>query len=307
MSQVTATIAGRQFRLACEDGQEEHLNALAQSLDQRIVDLRAKFGEIGDTRLTVMAALVIADELTEAQRRIRVLEDDIAGLQDARQIAADRAKAALERRGSRLQLGGRAHRGAHPQAQPERWPTATAWRSAKRDCLCEATTISLPLPLEGEGGECGAIASTSRERGLHSRVRLPLSRPSLGYASARAPSPQGERGEECRWQRSPIAPTLAWRGCEVRRSYIPRGLTILTGAVPGRDRGFGHMAPTYLCRFPGSYSGGHRGSALLFRRFDVTLRCERPKVASLEGRRPGAGEVCRHPSRLAARAARASG
>ncbi len=43
---------------------------------------------------------------------------------------------------------------------------------------------------------------------------------------------------------------------------IPRGLTILTGAVPGRDRGFGHMAPTYLCRFPGSHSDGHRGSVL---------------------------------------------
>ena len=94
MTQVTATIAGRQFRLACEDGQEEHLQALAKNLDQRIVDLRAKFGEIGDTRLTVMAALVIADELSEAQRRMRTLEDDIGALQDARLVAADRAKAA---------------------------------------------------------------------------------------------------------------------------------------------------------------------------------------------------------------------
>ncbi len=94
MPEVVANIAGRQFRLACEDGQEEHLQALAHNLDQRIIDLRAKFGEIGDTRLTVMAALVIADELAETQRRIGVLEQDIAGLQDARQVAADRAKAA---------------------------------------------------------------------------------------------------------------------------------------------------------------------------------------------------------------------
>ena len=43
MAQVNATIAGRQFRLACEDGQEEHLTALAKDLDQRIIDLRAKF------------------------------------------------------------------------------------------------------------------------------------------------------------------------------------------------------------------------------------------------------------------------
>jgi cell division protein ZapA len=94
MTQVTATIAGRQFRLACEDGQEEHLQVLAKSLDQRIIDLRAKFGEIGDTRLTVMAALMIADELAETMRRISGLEDEIAALQEARTAAADRAKAA---------------------------------------------------------------------------------------------------------------------------------------------------------------------------------------------------------------------
>ena len=94
MAQIVATIAGRQFRLACEDGQEEHLQALAHNIDQRIIDLRAKFGEIGDTRLTVMAALMVADDLSEAERRIRQLEDEIAGLQDARNVAADRAKAA---------------------------------------------------------------------------------------------------------------------------------------------------------------------------------------------------------------------
>ena len=53
MAQVNATIAGRQFRLACEDGQEEQLQTLAHDIDQRIIDLRRKFGEIGDTRLTV--------------------------------------------------------------------------------------------------------------------------------------------------------------------------------------------------------------------------------------------------------------
>ncbi len=93
---MTATIAGRQFRLACEDGQEEHLRALARDIDQRIIDLRRKFGEIGDTRLTVMAALTVADELLEATRKIRRLEEEIAALQDARLVASDRAKAASE-------------------------------------------------------------------------------------------------------------------------------------------------------------------------------------------------------------------
>ena len=96
MAQVNATIAGRQFRLACEDGQEEHLQALAHDLDQRIIDLRAKFGEIGDTRLTVMAALMVADELSEAARKIRRLEEEATALQDARVVSSDRAKAASD-------------------------------------------------------------------------------------------------------------------------------------------------------------------------------------------------------------------
>jgi len=94
MAQVTATIAGRQYRLACEDGQEDHLLALAKDLDGRIEELRKKFGEIGDTRLTVMASLMVADELAEATRKIRRLEEDGRALQDARVVAADRAKAA---------------------------------------------------------------------------------------------------------------------------------------------------------------------------------------------------------------------
>jgi cell division protein ZapA len=94
MAQVTATIAGRQFRLACEDGQEEHLQLLARELDERIEELRKKFGEIGDTRLTVMAALMVADELSETTRKMRRLEEEATALQDARVVAADRATAA---------------------------------------------------------------------------------------------------------------------------------------------------------------------------------------------------------------------
>jgi cell division protein ZapA len=94
VAQVNASIAGRQFRLACEDGQEEHLQALAKDLDERIEGLRQKFGEIGDTRLTVMAALMVSDELAEVMRKVRRLEEEATALKDARVVAADRAKAA---------------------------------------------------------------------------------------------------------------------------------------------------------------------------------------------------------------------
>ncbi len=94
MAQVSVTINGRQFRMTCEDGQEEHLEKLARELDGRIGGLRAKFGEIGDTRLTVMAAITVADELAEAGARVKRLEEELAALQDARTAISDRNKAA---------------------------------------------------------------------------------------------------------------------------------------------------------------------------------------------------------------------
>jgi len=93
MSQVNVTINGRQFRMGCEDGQEAHLVNLARELDTRIEGLRAKFGEIGDSRLTVMAALTIADELSEMNARIKRLEEEVAAALEARAAAADRSKA----------------------------------------------------------------------------------------------------------------------------------------------------------------------------------------------------------------------
>ena len=92
MAQVNVGINGRQYRMACEDGQEGHLMRLAKDLDERINKLRENFGEIGDTRLTVMAALTLADELIETGKRMRRLEEELTALQDARVAAADRSK-----------------------------------------------------------------------------------------------------------------------------------------------------------------------------------------------------------------------
>jgi cell division protein ZapA len=94
MSSVNVTINGRQFRMACADGEEDHLRRLAQGLDERIGALRGQFGEIGDARLTVMAALMVADELAETAKKVRRLEEELAALQDARVAVADRAQAA---------------------------------------------------------------------------------------------------------------------------------------------------------------------------------------------------------------------
>ncbi|MFD2182337.1 cell division protein ZapA [Rhodoplanes azumiensis] len=93
MAHVSVTINGRQYRMACDDGQEHHLARLAHDLDQRITKLRTNFGEIGDMRLTVMAALLIADELAEASQRARRFEEEAAELQESRRAAAERSQA----------------------------------------------------------------------------------------------------------------------------------------------------------------------------------------------------------------------
>lgn len=83
MAQVSVTIAGRVYRMACEDGQEPHLEELARGFDSKIAEMRNSFGEIGDQRLAVMAALAIADDRSEAMRKIAQLEADIAQLRAA--------------------------------------------------------------------------------------------------------------------------------------------------------------------------------------------------------------------------------
>jgi cell division protein ZapA (FtsZ GTPase activity inhibitor) len=118
MSEVNVTINARQYRMACETGQEQHLLELSKDLDQRIAQLRTSFGEVGDTRLTVMAALTVADELAEAGRTIRRLEEELAALKDARDGIGPHPGDA-DCPGQRVQRRGRPHRRPDQKAQPD--------------------------------------------------------------------------------------------------------------------------------------------------------------------------------------------
>jgi cell division protein ZapA len=93
MSHVNVTINGRQYRMACEDGQEDRLQKLADDLERRIGELRSKFGEIGDQRLEVMAALTASDELLDARQRIHALEGELNAVGDVRAAAAEHTRA----------------------------------------------------------------------------------------------------------------------------------------------------------------------------------------------------------------------
>jgi len=91
MSQVTVTIDGKQYRMACDEGQEEHLIGLADNFDRYVSHLKGSFGEIGDQRLTVMAGIMVMDELTELQKRLKGLETEVGTLRKTRDDALTKA------------------------------------------------------------------------------------------------------------------------------------------------------------------------------------------------------------------------
>lgn len=66
MPQVDVTINGRHYQIACDEGQEAHLAQLASYVDDRVQELVAAIGQVGDARLLVMTSLLVADELSEA-------------------------------------------------------------------------------------------------------------------------------------------------------------------------------------------------------------------------------------------------
>ena len=86
MPHVTVNIGGRPYRLACEEGEERHLEHLAGIVESKIEAYRSSFGEIGDQRIAVMAAISLADELMEAQRRIEVLQAEASTRQHNEQL-----------------------------------------------------------------------------------------------------------------------------------------------------------------------------------------------------------------------------
>jgi cell division protein ZapA len=91
--QVAVIISGKAYRMACGEGEEDHLKALAAVIDGKITELRGSFGEIGDMRLHVMAALMVADEQVEAKRRIAALEEELAALRTIAAAGDERSQA----------------------------------------------------------------------------------------------------------------------------------------------------------------------------------------------------------------------
>lgn len=100
MGQVTITLNGRTYKMACDDGQEHYLLGLVKHVDGHVEDLKRNFGQIGDTQLLLMASIVVSDELAEAKRRLDRLEQELQSLKGTRDAVSetlDEAQASVAR------------------------------------------------------------------------------------------------------------------------------------------------------------------------------------------------------------------
>ena len=81
--QVRITVNGRSYKIGCDAGEEDRIVELGQYLDGRVAELAARVGQVGDERLLLMTALVLADDLAEA----------VADLEASRQAPGQEATA----------------------------------------------------------------------------------------------------------------------------------------------------------------------------------------------------------------------
>jgi cell division protein ZapA len=70
MGQVVVKVNGREFPLSCADGQEPRIRRLAQYVDAKVGEFTRHIGQVGEARLLLLAALVISDELADANEAV---------------------------------------------------------------------------------------------------------------------------------------------------------------------------------------------------------------------------------------------
>lgn len=94
MGQVTVHVNDKAYMVSCGDGEEGHLRDLAAVVNRHVTDLAQEVGQVGETRLLLMASLLVADELSEAQAKVKMLEADIEQLTQTRIAALERSREA---------------------------------------------------------------------------------------------------------------------------------------------------------------------------------------------------------------------
>ena len=103
MAQISIEVNGRPYNVGCEDGQERHLTELARIFDTEVRKISSEMGQLGDTRLFLMGALLLADELLDARTRLLGLQGELARLQADQARVETRAFQALDGAAQRIE------------------------------------------------------------------------------------------------------------------------------------------------------------------------------------------------------------
>ncbi len=103
MAQLTIHVNGKPYTVGCEDGEEAHVTALAAQVDAKVREIGVGDPNLGDTRLMLMAALMLADDLTTVKALQSELETRVASLDDLLARVDTRAIAALEAAAAKIE------------------------------------------------------------------------------------------------------------------------------------------------------------------------------------------------------------
>ncbi|NIZ03630.1 cell division protein ZapA [Thalassospira lucentensis] len=96
MAQVSIRINGRSYDIACDDGQEERIQALSNYVDERVKEISGAVGQIGEQRLLVMTSLLIADELGNAHEQLETCRQEQVAVAEPGSLSAAESDALAE-------------------------------------------------------------------------------------------------------------------------------------------------------------------------------------------------------------------
>lgn len=103
MAQVTIEVNGRPYPVGCEDGQEDHVRSLAAVFDQQVRQVASEVGQLAESRLFLMGALLLADELADLRDRLARTQGELSRLQSERTRGESRAIEALDAAARRVE------------------------------------------------------------------------------------------------------------------------------------------------------------------------------------------------------------
>src|SRR3954463_10207062 len=103
MAQLTIQVNGRPYTVGCEDGQEAHLREIPRLFDRQVRQVSQDVGQLGETRLFLMGALLLADELSDLKLRLAHAQSELSRLQADQGRVEGRAVQAIEAAAKRIE------------------------------------------------------------------------------------------------------------------------------------------------------------------------------------------------------------